>query len=70
MMIYNTSFPKKTLKRLLKGIYATGDPKDIFTFVNILYLRGEYRRAVYFIQTNRLQISFYGAYLIAKVFYV
>ncbi|KAL5248936.1 hypothetical protein ACHWQZ_G017960 [Mnemiopsis leidyi] len=43
-----------------------GDPKDIFTFVNILYLRGEYRRAVYFIQTNRLQISFYGAYLIAK----
>ena len=50
-------------------LIVAGDPKDIFTFVNLLYLRGEYHRAEYFIQTNRLHITFYGAYLIAKVLY-
>lgn len=53
-----------------KAITLSGnDAKDIFTYVNILYLKGEYHRAIYFIVSNNLQSQNYGTYLIAKVIY-
>ena len=44
-----------------------GQPRDVYSLVNVLYLKGEFHRAIYYLQTNKLNTTVYGVYLVAKV---